>query len=86
MAEKRNGTPATSRKINIPWEGGCTGCLALGDASVLGGVQRSEKTTDGDSAGSTEWKAGRNFVFQSDSLALPAGNGDGEGQRSAQRD
>lgn len=40
---KRNGTAVTSRKINIPWEGGCTGCLALGDASA----RRSEKTMDG---------------------------------------
>lgn len=81
IEEKRERHGATSRKINIPWEGGCTGCLALGDASVLDGVQRSEKTTDGDGAGSSEWKTGRNFVFQTDSLALAAGNGDGEGQR-----
>lgn len=63
----------TSRKINIPWKGGCTGWLALGDASVLDGVQRSEKTTDGDGARRDKWEAGRNFVFQKRFLPFSGG-------------
>lgn len=62
----------TSRKINIPWQGGCTGWLALGDASVLDEVQRSEKT-DGDGARRGKWEAGRNFVFQKRFLPLSSG-------------